>query len=559
MPIGARHTKFEYPEYISPFPADELIKLAVKKQEMYDEGRSLVQKQIDTYGQIRNQLVKDQDKEYFDKSMSGLVKAINSSAGLDFSNKSNVQAVLGIGKPFENDPNLINAVNSSKNYSKMMEDYKKLDPKLKSPVNDHFYFKGIRSWMEDPNVGAQLNYSAYKPYAEGTVKKWSEVSKDLKPNIETVYEQSPDGRWITKQKISGVDQDRFMKAYRSILTPQEEEQLQMDAAYNLEIRGKENVFNQWQQSQQNNLNAYDNRVNELEGRYKQAVNKLGENDPTTLRIDAELKKTRMYRNATADKLNQSSETINQNELVSYLVDDQIFNAAEGYAYKQIESDLEENKYTLEAYKSSLSIGEYQAKAQVDIQKAALLDQMGLSTSADGSSSKKQGTPVGFMPAKDSDLNPENFNVYQDFSTMQNLSAEDNRVLNEGISNLGGYKLSPDGKTLVANYTTNKDGSIKRNSTVADVLKIAQAENNVDTPGTTKLDIVLGKNRELYLHKLKGLLMSLSGEDVSPEQTIQYTVSDGTKNYIRKQRVKDFLNENASAILPHINQIGKLTK
>ena len=37
MPISAQHTKFEYPDYISPFPADELIKLAVKKQEMYDD------------------------------------------------------------------------------------------------------------------------------------------------------------------------------------------------------------------------------------------------------------------------------------------------------------------------------------------------------------------------------------------------------------------------------------------------------------------------------------------------------------------------------------------
>jgi len=559
MPIGARHTKFEYPEYISPFPADELIKLAVKKQEMYDEGRSLVQKQIDTYGQIRNQLVKDQDKEYFDKSMSGLVKAINQSAGLDFSNKSNVQAVLGIGKPFESDSNLINAVNSSKNYTKMMEDYKKLDPKLKSPSNDHAYFKGIKSWMDNPNVGAQLGYSQYKPYAEGVVKKWGELEKELKPNIETVYEESENGRWITKQKISGVDQERFMKAYMASLTPQEMEQLQMDASYNLDVKGKENVFEKWQQSQQSNLSAYNRQVEELEGKRQQAVSKLGENDPTTLKLDAEIKKVKMFRDATADKASKTLETINDAELVSYLIDDQVFNAAEGYAYQQVESDLNENKYTLEAYKSSLSIGEYQAKAQVDIQKAALLDQMGLSSSADGSSSKKQGTPVGFTTAKESDLNPENFNVYQDFSTMQNLSAEDNRVLNEGISNLGGYKLSPDGKTLVANYTTNKDGSIKRNSTVADVLKIAQAENDVDTPGTTKLDIVLGKNRELYLHKLKGLLMNLSGEDVSPEQTIQYTVSDGTKNYIRKQRVKDFLNENASAILPHINQIGKPTK
>lgn len=551
MPIGARHTKFEYPEYISPFPADELIKLAVKKQEMYDEGRSLVQKQIDTYGQIRNQLVKDQDKEYFDKSMSGLVKAINQSAGLDFSNKSNVQAVLGIGKPFESDSNLINAVNSSKNYSKMMEDYKKLDPKLKSPSNDHAYFKGIKSWMDNPNVGAQLNYSSYKPYADGVVKKWGELEKDLKPNIETVYEQSADGRWITKQKISGVDQERFMKAYMASLTPQEMEQLQMDASYNLDVRGKESVFEKWQQSQQSNLSAYNRQVEDLEGKRQQAASKLGENDPMTLKLDAEIKKAKMFRDATADKASKTLETINDSELVSYLIDDQVFNAAEGYAYQQIESDLNENKYTLEAYKSSLSIGEYQAKAQVDIQKAALLDQMGLSSSADGSSSKKQGTPVGFMPAKDADLNSKNFTTYQDFTDLMSTSTAENTALNVGIANLGGLKLSEDGKTLVPNFTVDKSGVRKNKSTVADVLAIANAENSVDVGATTQLTQLLGKNRELYLYKLKGLLNKLQ----DPEEMIQYTIQEGDKTFVRKQRAKDFLKEDASTVLPMINQIG----
>jgi hypothetical protein len=551
MPISARHTKFEYPDYISPFPADELIKLAVKKQEMYDEGRSLVQKQIDTYGQIRNQLVKDQDKEYFDKSMGGLVKAINQSAGLDFSNKSNVQAVLGIGKPFESDSNLINAVNSSKNYTKMMEDYKKLDPKLKSPSNDHAYFKGIKSWMDNPNVGAQLGYSQYKPYADGVVKKWGELEKDLKPNIETVYEQSADGRWITKQKISGVDQERFMKAYMSSLTPQEMEQLQMDASYSLDVKGKENVFEKWQQSQQSNLGAYNRQVEELEGKRQQAVSKLGENDPMTLKLDAEIKKAKMYRDATADKASKTLDTINDAELVSYLIDDQVFNAAEGYAYQQVESDLNENKYTLEAYKSSLNIGEYQAKAQVDIQKAALLDQMGVSSSADGSSSKKQGTPVGFMPAKDADLNSKNFATYQDFTDLMSTSTAENTALNVGIANLGGFKLSDDGKTLVQNFSVDKSGVRRNKSTVADVLAIANAENSVDVGASTQLTQLLGKNRELYLQKLKGLLSKLS----NPEEMIQYTIQEGDKTFIRKQRAKDFLKEDASNVLPMINQIG----
>ena len=550
MPISAQHTKFEYPDYISPFPADELIKLAVKKQEMYDEGRSLVQKQIDTYSQIRGELVKDQDKEYFDKSMASLVKSINSSAGLDFSNKANVQAVLNVGKPFERDSNLINAVQSSKNYSKMMEEYKKLDPKFKSPSNDHAYFKGIKSWMDDPNVGASLGYSQYKPYADGVVKKWGELEKELKPDIQTVYEQSPDGRWITKQKISGVDQDRFMKAYMSSLTPQEQEQLRLDAEYSLELKGKDNVFSAWQQSQQSNLDAYNKQLNDLEAKRTTAASKLGENDPTTMRLDAEIKKARMFRDATATKASKTPDTIDQSELLSYLIDSQVFDAAEGYAYQQVESDLNENKYTLEAYKSSLNIGEYQSKAQIDVEKAALMDRMGLSTSSDGSTSKKSSL-VGFNVAKEKDLS--NMEVIQDFSELTSLSPEENAKLNNGITNLGGYKLSEDGKSIVPNYSIDKNGVRKNKSTVQDVLNLANAENSIDVPSTTTLTRLLGNNRENYLYKLKGILDNLGKR--SPEDKIQYTVQEGEKNYIRKQTVKEFLKEDASTILPLINEIG----
>lgn len=549
MPISANHNKFVYPDYISPLPADDLIKFAAKKQEMYNEGEAKIQQTLDSYQKIKKQLVRDADKEYFDKSMAGLVKAVNSSAGLDFSNKSNVQAVLNIGRPFENDPTLIKSVTSSSNYNKMMEEYKKLDPKLKSPSNDHSYFKGIKSWMEDPSVGASLGYNQYKSYADGVVKKWGELEKELKPNIETIYEQSPDGRWITKQKISGVDQERFMKAYISSLTPQEQEQLQIDASYSLDLKGKDNVFVNWQQSQQSNLDAYSRQLSDLEGKKQIAVSKLGENDPTTLKLDADIKKVRMYRDATAAKASKTADAVSESELVSHLIDSQVFDAAEGYAYRQVESDLNENKYTLEAYKSSLNMSEYQAKAQIDIQKAAMMDQMGLSSSSDGSSSKKSSL-VGFNVAKEGDL--KNMEVIQNFTELTSLNSEENVKLNNGITNLGGYKLSEDGKSIVPNYSIDKNGVRKNKSTVQDILNLASAENDIDTPAVTTLTRLLGENKESYLFKLKGILSKLADKG---EEQIEYTVQEGDKNYIRKQRVKDFLKEDASTILPLINEIG----
>jgi len=127
MAISAQHTAFTYPDYISAMPADDLIKLAVKKQEMYDEGVQKVQQNLDAYSQVRASLEKDSDKQYFDNMMNDLVKTVNQSAGLDFSNKANVQAVLNIGKPLENDVNLVNAVESSNTYRQRMAEYKALE------------------------------------------------------------------------------------------------------------------------------------------------------------------------------------------------------------------------------------------------------------------------------------------------------------------------------------------------------------------------------------------------------------------------------------------------
>ena len=340
-----------------------------------------------------------------------------------------------------------------------------------------------------------------------------------------------------------------MKAYMSSLTPQEQEQLQIDASYSLDLRGKDSVFANWQQSQQSNLDAYSRQLSDLEGKKQIAVSKLGENDPTTLKLDADIKKVRMYRDATAAKASKTADAVSESELVSHLIDSQVFDAAEGYAYRQVESDLNENKYTLEAYKSSLNMSEYQAKAQIDIQKAAMMDQMGLSTSSDGSTSKKSSL-VGFNVAKEGDL--KNMDVIQSFTELTSLSPEANAQLNNGITNLGGYKLSEDGKSIVPNYTVGKNGVRKNKSTVQDILNLASAENDIDTPAVTTLTRLLGENKESYLFKLKGILAKLADRG---EEQIQYTVQEGDKNYIRKQRVKDFLKEDASTILPLINEIG----
>jgi hypothetical protein len=368
MPISAQHTKFVYPDYIESLPADDLIKLAVKKQEMFDEGRSKVQQSIDAYGKIRNSLVRDVDKEYFDKNMSNLVKAINQNAGLDFSVKGNVDSVLNIGRPLENDATLLGAVDSAKTYNSMMEEYKKLDPKLKSPVNDYFYFKDIAAWKNNGDVGTKLNYQSYKPYQEGTGKKWGEAFSKIKPNIETQIVPTGNGRYIQKTVVSSVDQGRVRDAYMSMLTPAEMEQLQMDAQYKYLNSNQDAIKGQYQGHMNETLQLSNAQIEDLENRKVIAKQKnIPMDDPRILEIDRNLSKAYMQRDILAGRASRGLADIPDNEVINFLQDQTIFDASNAYAYTQVEKDLDTDQYALKAYAS-----------QVDIQKEITLDRLGLS-------------------------------------------------------------------------------------------------------------------------------------------------------------------------------------
>lgn len=246
MPISAQHTKFVYPDYVSALPADDLINLAVKKQEMYTEGLAKVQQSVDTYAQLRNNIKTDVEREYFDKSMTNLVQAINQSAGLDFSMKGNVQAVLNIGKPLERDEYITTAISNGKEITRRQEQLAKLKPGERSVVNDYYYMDDVSQYMNSGKLGQKLSYGKdYIPYVDLS-KDWMEFMKTQKPNQnETFNMQSDMGpAYIEKVTTEGFDVTDLANKFKSFIAsdPNKLRQFQMDAGYNLQQVGKENAY-----------------------------------------------------------------------------------------------------------------------------------------------------------------------------------------------------------------------------------------------------------------------------------------------------------------------------
>jgi len=252
MPISAQHTKFTYPDYIAPLPADDFIKVAYKKQELFDEGVAKVQSTIDAYGDLRNNMLTSSEKDYFDQTMDGMVKAINTSAGVDFSVKANTQAVLNIGKPLEKDNNIVTAIKSGKEYQRRVDYLSKLDGSKRFKTNDLVYMQDINEKVKNNKLGQDVSYG--KEYVEFTdiSEDWSKFFKNLPVDQQTEIlkgKDTPQG-YFEMKTTEGFEKSKVADMFRSYLAtnPKSLQQLQIDTQAGLITLGKEGAHQAYTES-----------------------------------------------------------------------------------------------------------------------------------------------------------------------------------------------------------------------------------------------------------------------------------------------------------------------
>ncbi len=377
--ISHKSKGFVYPEYISPLPADEFIKGALLKQQMYDEGVEKVQQQLDTYGQIRKNLLKEEDKAYFDQEATKLVNALNKNAGLDFANKNNLRSALSLGKNLVNDPVIANASESAATYQKMMDEYRKLDPKNRSSVNDYFFFKDLNGWLKDGKTGSKLNYNPYTVYTDEHVKLWKELSTSLKPEeAEYPVFDPKDNKWVIQKKYSGVTAQRFRDAYMNGLSAQARAQLEMEARYTLETGDRDQITSFYTQDLNNKLTSLNLELEKDTQQLAEINAKYGDKSPEALRLKERITSATNTLNFYQEK---QSKELNDNDLIGFLRDDKVLDAAGAFAYKNESSKLEANPYVVDYYKMQNNIAEARAKAAIDIEKEAELVRRGLKDGA----------------------------------------------------------------------------------------------------------------------------------------------------------------------------------
>lgn len=379
MPISANHNKFVDSQYISALPADDLINLAVKKQEMYTEGLAKVQQSVDAYGQLRNNIKTDVEREYFDKTMDNLVKTINSSAGLDFSMKGNVQAVLNIGKPLEKDEYITTAISNGKEITRRQETLGKLKSDERSAANDADYFEDVQDYMKSGKLGYKLGSKEYTPYID--------ISKEINERMKSAKENGTvdiimDGKYIKTESTKGLTNDQVAAKIRAGLGGKEYNQLRIDAMYDLKQRGVE-------QGHAEVVNYYSNLKQTSEAILLQSQNNLkaaqdayAKTPTESARLDLEavrgpLEEARVQVEVANKNLTKVSDpaNFNPNQYVNLFTDKFISNQSNAYVYKQVEAKIEADPYgtieansrkamNLAAYNSQLRMQENEQKSNL---------------------------------------------------------------------------------------------------------------------------------------------------------------------------------------------------
>lgn len=372
MAISAQHTRFVTNDYVNALPAEDFIKVALKKQEMYDEGRKQIKQNLDSYGKMRNMILTDDERNYFDQELNKMVKNVQQNAGLDFSNMNNVEAVINLGKPFENDQYIKGALDwgiEAQNRAKLLES---LPADQRSPDNDLVFMHDINEHREQGGLGKKVQKGkTYTQYID-VREKVSKIEKDVQAEMKTIYRQGPAG-YIEQVEIESKTREEIKRRIEETLTPQERNQIQIHAQAEMFRMGNDVVYQTWVGDNKQKKLIYEDtkkkamversRLQGLKTKTAQDVNDLN-------RLDSIIQESDTYITAVNENIKMNPDDFDMGEYVPFFSSRFINGIAGNLVVNKVKSDLKKD----EVYMSTLNHKNDLAKIQATGQQSRLTAQ-----------------------------------------------------------------------------------------------------------------------------------------------------------------------------------------
>jgi len=317
--------------------------------------------------------------------MGNLVKSISNSAGLDFSNKANVQAVLSVGKPLERDQYITTAISNGKEVSRRQDQLSKMKPGERSVVNDHFYMKDVQDYMKSGKLGQKIGYGKeYTPYVDLS-KDWMEFMKTQKPNQDESFnmKSAMGPAYIEKVTVEGYNTTDLANKFKSFIAtdPNKLRQFQMDAGYSLEQVGTESAHQGYVEDMQAKaVTAAENaKMFKAESdRLQKAYNTTG-----SATVKAQLEQTKQKatyyeqsRLLAEQKAATPIEDFDLGEYMEIYQDKFATNMGNMYASQKVSRDLITNQYWKEANEDARQMRKINADRKTAIDMANLNQKVG---------------------------------------------------------------------------------------------------------------------------------------------------------------------------------------
>lgn len=275
----------QFNPYVAQLPVEAMAKVGMQKQAQYEQGVQKIQAYIDNIAGM--DVAHDADKAYLNSKMNQLGNNLKVVAGGDFSNQQLVNSVGGMATQIVKDPNIQNAVSSTALYKKEREKlYADYQAGKSSIANVADFERQANAWFSSDKVG-QIFRGKYSPYIDLS-KKWNEVIKAVHPMASSedfAYENFVDNKGMvhsdklaaamTRITKEGVSSDQIENAIRASLTPDDMNQMRIDAAYRFEgidSSGMKSILT-------SNYDAKMKQLDDAEKMINQAITVVG-GDPT---------------------------------------------------------------------------------------------------------------------------------------------------------------------------------------------------------------------------------------------------------------------------------------
>jgi hypothetical protein len=365
MAIAADHNKFVFNDYVNPIAADDLIKVAVKKQEMYDEGRKQIKQVYDQYGKMRSMIVNDNAKNYFDQELGKLFKNIHQNAGLDFANLGNVEAVINLGKPFENDEYIKNALENGLEYQKRTSELSGLGKDQRSADNDLVYMYDMNEYMNNGGLDTKVTKNKSYPKFIDISEKMRQAEKEVEGDEFTTYEQGPRG-YIQEIQHKQKKREDIQRRLMESLTPEEMSQFQIHAQADMLKLGKDAVYQTWVgHNKENKLVADQTRKEAM-----QELGRLRSIPKPTAEQSAQIRTLESIRKQSEDTIAAADQNIGMNpdefdmgEYLPFYTKRFVDGMASRLAFNQTKSALKEDKIYMANYEHGLDLSRIKAQGQ----------------------------------------------------------------------------------------------------------------------------------------------------------------------------------------------------